>query len=101
MAQRLKLQTVLESLLGSRNVYFQPPPSIKMKYPAIVYERDAAETKFADNNPYSFTQRYAVTLIDPNPDSEFIEELAALPRTVFSRHFTTADLNHDVFTIYF
>ena len=32
MASRLKLQTMLEEILGSRNVYFNPPESVKMKY---------------------------------------------------------------------
>ena len=37
MANRLDLQALLEDLLGSRNVYYQPPESDKMNYPAIVY----------------------------------------------------------------
>ena len=37
MANRLDLQALLEDLLGSRNVYYQPPESVKMNYPAIVY----------------------------------------------------------------
>jgi len=47
MAPRLELQEVLESLLGSRNVYFQPPLNLKMNYPCIIYKRDDAETEFA------------------------------------------------------
>ena len=43
MASRLDLQTFLEELLESKNVYFQPPESVKMKYPAIVYALDDIE----------------------------------------------------------
>lgn len=43
MASRLNLQTFLEEILESRNVYFQPPESVKMKYPAIVYALDDIE----------------------------------------------------------
>lgn len=71
-----------------------------MNYPCIVYERDNASAKFADNIPYSFTQRYQVTLIDRSPDSDVIQKLAAFPLSSFSRHFATSGLNHDVFVIY-
>ena len=39
MKTRYELHEFLCEILGSRNVYFQPPESVKMKYPAIVYER--------------------------------------------------------------
>lgn len=101
MGQRLDLQAALEEVLGSSNVYFQPPSTKKMIYPAIVYERDNAVTQHADDYPYRYTQRYAVTYIDTNPDSVVINKLAAMQTSVFNRHFATAGLNHDVFTIYF
>lgn len=101
MGKRLELQTLLETLLGSRNVYFQPPASVSMKYPCIVYQRDYQDNKFANNLPYSQTKRYAVTVIDRNPDSEFPDKVAALPLSSFTRHFTADNLNHDVYNLYF
>lgn len=72
-----------------------------MVYPCIVYQRDNASAKYADNIPYSFTQRYQVTLIARNPDSDdVIKKLAAFPLSSYSRHFATSGLNHDVFVIY-
>lgn len=101
MGQRLQLQSLLEGLLGSRNVYFQPPSTVQMKYPAIVYNRDSTATKFADDKPYSNTKRYMATIIDRNPDSEIPDKIAMMPLTTFVRHFTADDLNHDIFNIYF
>ena len=101
MGQRLDLQTLLEGILGSRNVYFQPPANVQMLYPCIVYHRDTAVTKFADNKPYRYTKRYMVTIIDRDPDSEIPNKVAALPRSVFNRFFTADNLNHDVFNVYF
>ena len=49
MASRLDLQTFLEELLESKNVYFQPPESVKMNYPAIVYALDDIDNVQADN----------------------------------------------------
>lgn len=96
--RRLSLDAILRGLVA--NVYFQPPENLTMSYPCIVYERDNASTKYADNNPYTYTQRYQVTYIDQKPTSPVIGKLASLPLSAFSRHFATSGLNHDVFVIY-
>lgn len=72
-----------------------------MTYPCIVYERDFAHTKFAGNNPYNYTQRYLLTLIDPEPDSTILPKITGLPMCTFNRHFAANELNHDVFTLYY
>ncbi len=98
---REALQTVLESLLGSRNVYFQPPESIKLDYPCIVYERSGIRADSANNRPYLKRKRYTVTCIDGDPDSEIPDKLLELKYCSFDRHFISDNLNHDVFTLYF
>lgn len=98
--RRLELQAMFEETLGNTNVYFQPPPDHRMQYPCIVYERDNASLKSADNIPYSWRPRYQVTLISADPDSDVIPKLAAYPLSSFSRHFATSGLNHDVFVFY-
>lgn len=101
MAPRLELQALLEFLLGSESVYFQPPPSLMMQYPCIVYQRDNAISEFADNSPYRYTQRYQVTVIDRDPDSLIPKKIAALPLCLFNRYFAADNLNHDVYILYF
>ncbi|MDB5716245.1 MAG: hypothetical protein JWO15_3642 [Sphingomonadales bacterium] len=101
MDQRLKLHAILEQILGSAYVYFQPPSNIKMKYPCIIYHRDAANTRFADNSPYRHTKRYAVTIIDGDPDSPIPDKVAELPLCSFDRAFVADNLNHDVYSLYF
>lgn len=98
---RQELQTLLEETLGSSNVYFQPPPSVQMSFPAIVYNRDLADNRFADNKLYRYVKRYQVTVIDPDPDSEIPDRIANLPMCSHQRFFATANLNHDVFALYF
>lgn len=100
MARRSALHQLLKSL-GTNNVYFQPPENTKITYPAIIYKRDAANTEFADNNPYQHTKRYLATVIDKDPDSEIVEAMAKLPKCIFSRHFVADNLNHDSYVIYF
>ena len=101
MGTRLELQAVLEVLLGSSNVYFQPPTNVELQYPAIVYKKDQVDSVFADNIPYRRVKRYLITVIDPSPDSLIPDKIGNLPQNRFVRHFVVKNLNHDVFTLYF
>lgn len=101
MGTRLELQSLLEQLLGGDNVYFQPPPSVRMSYPAIRYERSDIRSNRADNQHYTQTRGYTVTVIDPDPDSEIVEKVSRLPMCEFDRHYAADNLNHDVFRLYF
>ena len=99
MGQRLQLQLLLETFTD--NVYFQPPTNVKLKYPCIIYKRDFADTKFADDIVYDHMVRYAITVIDQDPDSEIPKKVASMPMSLFNRFFTVDNLNHDVYNVYF
>lgn len=99
MGRRLDLHRVLTSI--TPNVYFQPPANVQMEHPCIVYKRDSADTKFAGNQPYSYVQRYMVTVIDRDPDSEIPGRIAMLPMCLFNRNYPANGLHHDVFNLYF
>lgn len=101
MGQRADLQALLQGILETENVYFQPPPTVKIHYPCIVYHRDYADTYFANDKPYKICKRYLVTVIDVNPDSAIPDKIAALPMCVFDRFYTADNLNHDVFKLFF
>lgn len=101
MASRLELQTMLEKLLGSRNAYYQPPASVKMKYPAIVYSRKNIKNEFANDAVYTQKYSYEVVVIDEDPDSIIVEKLSKLPACRFDRNFKSDNLNHDVFILHY
>lgn len=101
MNNRIKLHNILVKILESSNVYFQPPKSVQIKYPCIIYNRSDIKTDFADNNPYVYKTRYTITIIDSNPDSKIPEKIGMLPMCVFDRHYTSDNLNHDVYSLYF
>lgn len=101
MKDRTDLQALLEELLGSRNVYYQPPASVQMKYPAIRYNKEKIERKYANNKAYINKKRYSITVIDPRPDNSVIDELLERPLCSFDRHYTMNNLNHDVLTLYY
>lgn len=100
MASRHDLQILFENLMENKNVYFQPPESVKMKYPAIVYELDNIISTYANNGVYSSHKKYSVTLIDFNPDSLFVDKLTKLPKCRFVTHYKSDNLNHWVFSLY-
>lgn len=101
MAPRTDLQTLLQGLQDGIHVYFQPPPNVTMIYPAIVYNRDFQDVDFADNIVWYRSIRYQVTVIDPDPDSDLPDKVGELPLSRYVRHFTTENLNHDVYDLYY
>lgn len=106
MDRRLELQKLLEDIMRDsndyeikRNVYFQPPESIKIEYPAIVYSLNQIDNVFADDIAYMQTVGYQITIIDRNPDSPIVWKLSLLPKCHFVRHYKADNLNHWVFII--
>lgn len=101
MRSRLTLHEELVSILGSRYVYFQPPESIKLTYPCIVYERYDIVNTFADDDVYLDPRQYRITVIDKNPDSEIVNRMAKFRNAKFVKHMVSDNLNHDIFNIYY
>lgn len=102
LEKRKELHRILSEVLGSNNVYFQPPEGKRLSYPCVVYSRNYANTKYADNRTYAFRYRYKITYIDSNPDSDFVERLGQrLPMCIFDQHYTADNLNHEVLNVYY
>ena len=101
MASRLDLQAKLEAILGTRNVYFQPPESMKISYPAIIYSRNEIRNRSANNGIYIQRDMYQIIVVDPNPDSIYVRAVSQLPTARHSKHYTKDNLNHDVFSIFY
>lgn len=77
------------------------PGFVRMNYPAIVYSRSNIENRHADDDVYMQAYFYEVIVIDEDPDSEVVENISKLPGCRFDRHYTSDNLNHDVFTLYY
>lgn len=101
MERRLELHEILCGLLGSRKVYYNPPESLKMEYPAIRYSKKDIQGRFADNRIYSKMTCYELIVISKTADHEVIDKLMELPYISFDRHYKSDNLNHDVLTLYF
>lgn len=100
MTTRLELHEKLCELLGSRNVYFQPPEKLKMSYPCIRYSFYNVYNQHADNFPYHQRDAYQLTVIDPDPDGDVKDKVKQLPLCSFDRYYASDNLNHYVFTLY-
>ena len=101
MGSRVELNEMLADILGSRNVYFQPPENLKIKYPCIIYERNGNKTNYADGAMYRDVKGYKLTLIDPSPDSKFDDEIVKLPYCKFSTAYAKNNLNHYIYNLYY
>ncbi len=116
LTRRYELSTILRNLLveaiGQENatymysgslrykVYFQPTETTKIEYPCIIYQVDTGDTAYADNDPYRFTKRYNVTVIDKNPDSIIPYHVAMLRMCRMDRTYFADNLNHWAFNLY-
>ena len=101
MHNRNTLHKELVNILGSKYVYFQPPETLQMKYPCIVYERYDISNTHADDLVYIQPRQYRVTVIDTNPDSDIVTRMSQFPTARFVRHQVIDNLNHDTFNIYY
>ena len=101
MDRRHKLHEELVSL-GAKKTLFQPPPSVQLEYPAIIYTIKSTYTTNADNRVYTGHRFYQIELIDPDPDTSLIDSL--LNKFKMIKHvnnFKTSNLNHNVFDLYY
>lgn len=102
MSSRLELQAVFEEILGSRNVYFQPPPTVKMQYDAIRYELSGKDIKRANDRIYQTTNQYNGVFITRDPDTTIPDDiLSHFQMCSFGRPYTSDNLNHYPFTLYY
>lgn len=100
MADRLELSAKLRELLGSDNVYYNPPESKKMEYDAIRYSKSNIKGRFANDAAYSYLNSYEVVVISRKPDPEIVDKLLSLPYCSFDRYYPSDNLHHNVFTLY-
>lgn len=103
---RSELRMILIKILKSVNpeyenhLYYRQP-SKGMEYPCIKYKRNGEDNHFADNLKYINHNRYSLTIIDENEDSEIEKLVKELPLCEFNREYEVQGLNHFVYTIYF
>lgn len=102
MANRLNLHEELCEILGSRNVYFQPPASIKMSYDAIRYSLGGKDLVRANNGLYLSTNQYDGIIITRDPDTDIPDKLLShFKMCRLGSPYVADNLNHYPFTLYY
>lgn len=99
MASRMELHNKLLGIVP--NVYFQAPETVKMTYPCIRYNLNSTRSQHADNLAYITKKSYTLTLIDINPDNEYVDEIIRTFNVDLDRAYTSNNLNHYVFNLYY
>ena len=101
MGSRIDLQKMLENILGSDHVYYDPPETVKIKYPAIIYSKNNVWSIRANDTRYQSRKRYNLIVVDRRPDNPVIEKLLDLPYCSYDRSYVSDNLHHDSLTIYY
>lgn len=103
MARRLQLQGELTTLLGSSNVYYQPPESVKIKYPCFIYNNNPGDVQYADNKMYKYDARYDLMYITREADhQDFVKKILRNFEMIdHDRSYRKDNLYHEVFDLYY
>ena len=96
----MTLSKKLKEILGTNNVYFQPPENTKLQYPCIVYEVGVGLRTPADNIKYLYNQGYSITYITKEPDTDIPDKILEMQYCTFERQFKSENLYHWIFFIY-
>ena len=96
---RVELQELLKEYCDT--VYFQPPSSIRINYPCIVYNRSTDYINRANNSLYVKEKLYRVTVMDKNPDSDIADRLQELPWAVIISRDVIDNIYQTTLNIYY
>lgn len=107
MGRRLDLHHLLrrtfeEATLqdSEKRVWYQPPATVKLTYPCLIYKLSDMPPTYANNNPYQLEHEYELEVIDRDPNSVLRERIALLSKCRLKRVFEADNLHHYVFNIY-
>lgn len=101
MASRLELHEKLCEILGTRNVYFQPPENMKLEIPCIVYSLSALKTTKANNKTYLADNKYTINYISRDCDNNIVSSFLNFYCSSFNRRYVKDNLYYDVYEIYY
>ncbi len=101
MDRRLELHEKLCGFLGSRNVYYQAPATVRMQYDAIRYSPPTIDSRFANDKRYKNMKRYELIVITRLPDPEVVDKILELPYTSLGTPYVSDNLHHYPITLYY
>lgn len=102
MNRRLELSNKLRTLIGNSNIYYQPPASVEIKYPCVIYNMGKGSTKHANDSVYNYVHSYELKFIFKKPNEMIVKKvLKSLTLCSFDRVYVSDNLYHYVFNVYY
>lgn len=94
---------ILARVIGDEDkVHFQPPESVKLTFPCILFKFEGFKEFFANDGRHMLREKYTATHIYREPEADLKEEvLSAFLFASFDRPYIADNLYHDVYTIYY
>lgn len=83
----------------SDHCYFNPPASLQLHYPCMIYRYMGNVEIFADNKKYIRYKQYVLTYITEDPDTKVADKISDLKYCKFDRAYTSDGLHHFVYTL--
>ena len=94
------LERIVRDLDSSVNLYFNPPTSTLIRYPAVRCVLKSIDNVHANDDVYGQKTAYQLTFICKELGDMFVKKLSLLKYCSFDRHYVADNLNHYVFTLY-
>lgn len=84
----------------AKNVYYQPPQSVKLTYPCIVYSRSRMAGEYANNQMYIEYVGYKLVYITKDAeDSVPLKILRGIDYCTLDSDYESDNLYHTAFTV--
>ena len=94
-----KVLSETETLVNNILMVLFGKPGFYPSIPALGMNIGQYLYNFADDIVYMQNHTYQIIVIDANPDSEIVNKISKLPMCRYNRHYTSDNLNHDVFIL--
>jgi len=84
------------------NVYFQPPSTVKLVYPCIIYSKTGTDTESANNQVYNMHTIYQLTVIEKDADGDLSDTLLkSFSLITVNTAYVMNNLYHTFLTLYY
>ena len=100
-SKELKLDRLMRDTLGSDYVYFQPPESVSMFYPCVVWNLAKLPVVYADDKAYLKNPKYVIRYISPDPDDPMRDTLVDVLGVPIIQVYCKDGLYHFIYELYY
>lgn len=101
-ANRLALREILSKVMvdcgEEPKLYYQPPESMRLEYPCMIYHLKDMSSNYADNRPYMKLISFDITYVTRSPSSSVPVAMTDQSLMSFDRYYTADNLHHYAYT---